>query len=261
MNINALEAPNNMIGYTMFLRHLGYLPEPNSVAISLAQGPLAYLNPVEVDLWITGEDSDILRIGSCGVINDPNRIYDRISLSFRTPITVAFATGTPLIVAVNSIFETYPEFEVDRAFWHEIVEHHREGDLVQVPYYFSGVVIGAFTFLTSSPTQWDANHFMHFDAIGAALALWASHPHNGAVNGARKRTNNVGIGLTQRQIDILLLVRDGKSNGAISGRLGYSTSTIKQELQRIMNRLNVHDRSQAVAVATGLQLLASPQDL
>ena len=260
MNNKGLEEPN-MTGYTMFLRHLGYLPEPDSVALSLAQGPLATFSPMSVDLWITGENFDILRIGSCGVIDDPAQIYDRISLSFRTPITVAFATGTPVIVPVNSLFETYPEFEVDREFWLEIVEQHRDGDLVQVPFHFSGVVIGAFTFLTSSPTQWDANHFMHFDAIGAALALWASHPRNGAVNGARKRSNNVGIGLTQRQIDILLLIRDGKSNGAISARLGFSTSTIKQELQRIMRRLNVHDRSQAVAVATDLQLLASPQDL
>lgn len=260
MNINASEEPN-MSGYTMFLRHLGYLPEPNSVALSLAQGPLANFNPVTVDLWITGQDSDILRIGSCGVIDDPAQIYDRISLSFRTPITVAFASGTPEIVAVNSLFETYPEFDVDREFWHEIVEQHHEGDLVQVPFIFYGVVIGAFTFLTSSPTQWGAHHFMHFDAIGAALALWASHPRNGAVNGARKRTNNVGIGLTQRQIDILLLVSDGKSNEAVSARLGYSTSTIKQELQRIMKRLNVHDRRQAVAVATDLQLLANPQGL
>jgi len=216
------------------------------------------MNAVSVDLWITGDNFDIIRIGTSGEIEDPQHKYDRISLSFRSPVTEAFITGSTLITTARTLLNDYPEFEVDRDFWQDVLATNGDGDLVQVPFFASGLVAGAFSFLTRTKKLWNTHDFATFDAIGAALALWATHPHNGAVNSTRKRPNNGGLGLSERQIEILLLVREGKSNAAISARLGYSISTIKQELQRIMSRLNALDRNHAVSVATELQLLPGP---
>jgi len=56
-------------------------------------------------------------------------------------------------------------------------------------------------------------------------------------------------------MEILAQVRDGRSNAAIGARLGYSESTVKQELHRITNRLRVRTRSDAVKWAEELNLL------
>ena len=64
-----------------------------------------------------------------------------------------------------------------------------------------------------------------------------------------------GLSLTPRQIEILELVQQGKSNTYISALLGFSQSTVKQELQRVMKLLRVNDRSAAVTRANELQLI------
>ena len=51
--------------------------------------------------------------------------------------------------------------------------------------------------------------------------------------------------LTAREREVLLLLRDGLTNRAISRRLGISESTVKAHLTSIFQRLNVRDRTQA----------------
>jgi DNA-binding NarL/FixJ family response regulator len=61
--------------------------------------------------------------------------------------------------------------------------------------------------------------------------------------------------VTERQKQILRLVEVGKSNTGIALALGYSVSTIKQELQRVMRAMGVSDRTEAAARARSLGLL------
>lgn len=51
--------------------------------------------------------------------------------------------------------------------------------------------------------------------------------------------------LTAREREVLLLLRDGLTNRAISRRLGISESTVKAHLTSIFQRLGVRDRTQA----------------
>jgi IS30 family transposase len=50
---------------------------------------------------------------------------------------------------------------------------------------------------------------------------------------------------------------NGKSNSAIAYRLGYSQSTVKQELQRISRRLKAANRNEAVTRAIELNLMTT----
>lgn len=56
-------------------------------------------------------------------------------------------------------------------------------------------------------------------------------------------------GLTQREVEILVGVANGLSSRELSARLFVSESTIKSHLRAIYRKINVHDRSQAVAYA------------
>ncbi|MDN5932207.1 MAG: LuxR C-terminal-related transcriptional regulator, partial [Pseudonocardia sp.] len=56
-------------------------------------------------------------------------------------------------------------------------------------------------------------------------------------------------GLTQRESEILSFVVSGLSNRAIAGRLVIGDETVKSHLRSIYRKLEVRDRTAAVATA------------
>ena len=53
--------------------------------------------------------------------------------------------------------------------------------------------------------------------------------------------------LSKRQLQVLDLITDGKSNKSIAEELGLSTGTIKMHVSGIFKKLNVTNRTEAVA--------------
>ncbi len=68
------------------------------------------------------------------------------------------------------------------------------------------------------------------------------------------RTEHAG-GVTQRERQILLWVREGKSNQEIAAVLGISPLTVKNHVQKILRKLGASNRAHAVAEAIALGLL------
>ena len=61
--------------------------------------------------------------------------------------------------------------------------------------------------------------------------------------------------LSDREVEVLRLMADGRSNGEIANRLGIATSTVKSHVHAIFHKLNATRRTQAVARARTLQLV------
>jgi DNA-binding NarL/FixJ family response regulator len=55
--------------------------------------------------------------------------------------------------------------------------------------------------------------------------------------------------LTERQVSILKSIAEGHTAKEIEQQLAYSKSTIKREVRQILERLEVSNRSEAVAIA------------
>lgn len=62
--------------------------------------------------------------------------------------------------------------------------------------------------------------------------------------------------LSKREIQVLHWVRNGKTNQEIGQILGISSPTVKNHLQKIMRKLNVSNRAQAVGKSATLRLVA-----
>jgi len=56
--------------------------------------------------------------------------------------------------------------------------------------------------------------------------------------------------LTSRERDVLECLREGLSNPAIAKRLGITANTVRNHVQRILHKLDVHSKLEAVVVTT-----------
>ncbi|MFC0862953.1 response regulator [Sphaerimonospora cavernae] len=126
-------------------------------------------------------------------------------------------------------------------------------------YAFAAIKAGASGFLLKDvpPAELiSAIHSVHSgDAVVAPsttrrlLDRFATHLPDGEARGKRDADM-----LTAREREVLLLVARGLSNTEIAGRLHLAEATVKTHLGRVLAKLNLRDRAQAVVYAyeTGL---------
>jgi NarL family two-component system response regulator LiaR len=95
----------------------------------------------------------------------------------------------------------------------------------------------------------------------AALGESKLHPRVAArvvqeLRGARKGTPNLFTDLSDRELEVLRLIADGRSNAEIADKLVISEKTVKGHVSNILGKLHMLDRTQAAVFAWQQGLMA-----
>ncbi|MDY0404933.1 response regulator transcription factor [Virgibacillus sp. 179-BFC.A HS] len=62
-----------------------------------------------------------------------------------------------------------------------------------------------------------------------------------------QKLRNIGVELSQRELDIIMLLFKGNSNREISEKIGLNVGTVKNYVSSIYHKINVHYRKEAIA--------------
>jgi DNA-binding CsgD family transcriptional regulator len=240
-----------------FLRYLATFPRPEAVAEAVARGPLAPLGARTAVIWLAEESNTILRsISNYGLSGDIEQRYASVSTLLDLPNVRAFSENRVTIRPIASMTTEFGPLALDTAIWSALNERVPGGVVVDCPIVIESVPIGVLSLVCDSHAAWTGDDQLLLEGTAAALALWCTNPRSGAVP-LRPRAGylDLPLRLTERQAQVLLLADAGESNARIGALLGYSESTVKQEMQRILRMMRADDRLTAAARAREAGLL------
>ena len=109
----------------------------------------------------------------------------------------------------------------------------------------------------SSPFSFSGQFKKYDPHIEAVLRIAVPHMHLAIFNILQEQESSRNRALlTAREREVLEWVKQGKSSWDISGILGISERTVNFHIYNVMNKLEVVNRAQAVAVATNLGMIS-----
>lgn len=234
-------------GMPSFLRYLANLPKSAGVLAAMVHGPLGPFGATAGSLMQPEGDSLVLLDG-IGYREDELDRYAVIPLSVDMPFTRAVLQGTTSVLPAADLLPGFPHLDVDEALWSSIFRRTDARFIVTAPMTSDDLPVGAYGFLSRDEPDPGL-----LEALSAALGLWLTNPKTPKAP-PRGRTDHPLL-LTTRHREILKLAETGATTAEIAATLGYSESTVKQDIQRVMRSLRVHDRHAAVARARELGLL------
>lgn len=188
------------------------------------------------DLQVVGEAGD----GAAAVRQTAALDPDVVVMDVRMP-------GMDGIEATGTIVRSYPRSRVLILTTFDLDE-----------YAFAGLRAGASGFLLKNVPPEDLLSAIRTVASGDAVVaprvtrrlLDAMAPHLPDPSGtAPNRVDDRLDRLTDREREVLMKVAEGLSNAEISARLTVSEATVKTHVGRILSKLDLRDRVQAVVLA------------
>lgn len=130
--------------------------------------------------------------------------------------------------------------------------------LISIPIFLKGTPVAALDIFSEHGKKEDINVKSFLTAIGHLFSMYYyRNGHSSPVENDDIRVKNPteksepganNLSLTERQLVILRLISEERTNQSISHFLGYSESTIRQEIMRIFAKLGCNHRGEAAAI-------------
>ncbi|MDV3505416.1 helix-turn-helix transcriptional regulator [Marinobacter sp. M-5] len=123
-----------------------------------------------------------------------------------------------------------------------------------IPIILRGRVVGvlAMAGYADQPAPGERDHQL-MTILSALLAGRIGHEKPQPATSARAQSHDLGL-LSPREKEVMSLLPRGMSNSRIATTLGIAPGTVKTHVERILNKLQLEDRSHAAARAVELNL-------
>ena len=247
-----------LYGLPQFLNFVSSHPGPDAVAQAIVAGPLASLGAVECSLatWVNG------RLETVGMSDDLHRARARpltVPTHVDLPLVRALHTCEVVVIPMNRLLTEYPSLEPLTHIWGTSVPEGDRSSVLCSPILSGGVSVGAWWCTLPESVEFGPRETMLVQGLSSALGLWLTHPRTLPLIPVESRHRTGEASLSDRQVQILTLVRTGKTNREIGRVLGFSESTIKLELRHLMDVFRLGNRMELAQRAASLGLL-SPWD-
>lgn len=243
-------------GATAFLAFLAANPDADDVARACVHGPLRPLGAFASAVYMASTPADLTLIGTYEMPDITWQRYSAISVAAPLNTCRAFRENRIVVRPASQSGSWFNDAErrtLQGALSSGAVA---EPWIVTVPLAVKGLPIGVLCAHLPRPPA-AASDDRQLRGTGAAMALWLylrqiseQAPHRHPVP-----TPSPHVRITDRQLQVLSLVAQGRSAREIAEELRYSESTVKKDLMGLMAFLNVRDRDTAVARAREIGLL------
>ncbi len=171
--------------------------------------------------------------------------YETIEASTGKEALIAVQAERPALVILDVLLPDISGFEICRelrdGFGDELPIIFVSGERAEAADRAVGLLIGADDYMVK---PFDPDEFL----ARARRSIIRQQPDR------RRPTTPPSIDLTNREFEVLRLLADGQAPTDIATELVISPKTVASHIQRLLAKLGVHSRAQAVAVAykTGL---------
>jgi DNA-binding CsgD family transcriptional regulator len=246
-------------GLASFLTYLGAFPQPGTITRALVAGPLAPLKVVACLIWLADDDDAEMRlVTSYGGSDEHVDRYRTLSLKLYLPIVMAYKQCRTIISDMPGFVDDNAVLSLDRDLWDGLITLTGATSVLDTPIISGGVPIGSMGLLLGEKGPWTPEELDLILGITSALGSWLTHPRSGVAEYLSSKSAAIGpqLELSARQLRILELVEAGKSNASIARSLGYSESTVKQEVKAILRILRADSRHAAVDRARQVGLIS-----
>jgi len=189
------------------------------------------------------DDHFVVRIGLAGSINIETDMAVETEASTGQQAIAQFRQRRPDIVLMDVKLPDMSGIEATSAICQEFAEalvimlstHDSEEDI------YRSIQAGARTYiLKSAPRE---------ELIQTIRAIYAGEPCISPAIGERLAERSRRAELTTRELEVLRLVANGRSNKEIGSALHLAEITVKVHVGRILAKLKVNDRTQAATTA------------
>lgn len=233
---------------TGFLRMLADIPEPDTVAASIAQGVLAPFGPAVTAIGFVDVDREVLVLaGVFGGHHEARASFAAVPLDADIPATLCYRTNAIVTAASQQMAQDFPLV----APYVNASGASAQGEAITFPLRQRGAVVAVLglEFPRPVPQPWLLRAAV--SSISGPLALWAclrmQLDEGPETYWSRRRQRPLAI--TERQAQVIALVRAGRTNAQIAEEIGFSVPTVKSELARLCALLGATDREDLVAKA------------
>lgn len=235
--------------HTVFMRLLADIPSGDDVARAMRHGPLAMYPVSLVALYSVNEDRSMSRLcGASGMSETARREFAAAPINLSSPGGVVALTGEHLWLTGPDIAERFPLMApvVSKEEWYV------GGSSVCLPVTSRGFVAGTLLVTFSGRVERSWAMYELLQTLCQSLAPWLVLRSRDKLPVPPPSVRQSRLIVSPREMEVLRLVDEGRTNAGIAEDLGYSEATVRADLLRLSKLLDVHGRRDVVRRAKEL---------